>query len=400
MRFFFLSLPYWLLLTVLLQTAVSPPQSTTPIIHTSNAFPNLRFAAPVDIANAEDGRLFIVERDGIIRVVANDPTSTSAPIFLDISDRVSAGGETGLLGLAFHPNYAQNGFFYVNYTHDQDGTLVTRIARYQVSGNPNVADPNSEFIVLTVAQPFRNHNAGDLAFGPDGYLYVPLGDGGSGGDPDNRAQNLDDLLGKILRLDVDNVSPGKNYAIPANNPFVGRAGLDEIWAYGLRNPWRISFDRQTADLYIADVGQNGWEEVDFQPADSPGGENYGWRLKEGTHCYNPGSNCDPGGLTEPIHEYGHENGRCSITGGFVYRGQQYPTLQGWYLFADYCTGELFGLAPGSHQPTPFVNTDSSITTFGEDSSGELLFATIGGSIYRIHSHSLPHKTYLPIVQKP
>lgn len=398
MRFFLFTLSIWLLL--LLPTAVfSSHPVNVPLVRTRDAFPNLTFNDPVDIASAGNGRLFIVERDGIIRVVNNDPAATTAPVFLDIRSRVSAGGETGLLGLAFHPNYAQNGFFYVNYTHDQDGTLVTRIARFRVSGNPNAADPNSELILLTVTQPFGNHNAGDLAFGPDGYLYVPLGDGGSGGDPDNRAQNLNDLLGKILRLDVDRSSSGNNYAIPADNPFVGQDGRDEIWAYGVRNPWRISFDRQTGDLYTADVGQNAWEEVSLQPADSPGGENYGWRLKEGTHCFNPGSNCDPGGLTEPIHEYAHANGRCSITGGFVYRGQQFPTLQGWYLFADFCSGELFGLAPGTHSPVRFAATGGRITTFGEDDSGELLFATLSGTIHRVYVLDLPHQLYLPVVQK-
>lgn len=404
MRYFLFLVLSWLMFLWQLPTAVFPthlPASagTTPPVHIGNAFPNLQFAAPVDIASAGNGRLFIVEQDGIIRVIANDPTATAAPVFLDIRARVSAGGEAGLLGLAFHPNYAQNGFFYVNYTHEASGTLVTRIARFQVTSNPDVADPNSERILLTVVQPFPNHNAGDLAFGPDGYLYITMGDGGSGGDPGNRAQNLDDLLGKLLRLDVDNSSSSQNYAIPADNPFVGRAGRDEIWASGLRNPWRISFDRATGDLYTADVGQNAWEEVDFQPADSPGGENYGWRLKEGTHCFNPSSNCDPGGLTEPMYEYRQENGRCAITGGFVYRGQQFPTLHGWYLFADFCTGELFGLAPGTRAPVHFATADGSISTFGEDDSGELFFATLGGTIHRVYALELPHRTYLPVVVK-
>ena len=355
MRFFFLFLPYWLLVSVLLQTAVSPPHpphSTTPIIHTSNAFPNLRFAAPVDIANAEDGRLFIVERDGIIRVVANDPTSTSAPIFLDISDRVSAGGETGLLGLAFHPSYVNNGYFYVYYTYDPPGTNDdrTRISRFtRSSGNANLANAASELVLMEFEQPFGNHNAGDMHFGEDGYLYIASGDGGgsywaSVGQvpPMMFSQGPDDLLGKILRIDVDtpagvdtgpdcNIAGGTNYSIPPGNAFTNGAGngCDEIWAFGVRNPWRFSFDRADGSGWIADVGQSEWEEVNRFAAGTVGGLNYGWSCREGTHAASEYYNfydytlCQPASAyDEPAYELSHSTSDCSITGGFVYRGTQ------------------------------------------------------------------------------
>jgi glucose/arabinose dehydrogenase len=270
-------------------------------------------ANPVAITNAGDGsgRLFITLQAG--RIVIYDGTRVLPTPFLDITPLVSSGGERGLLSVAFHPNYRTNGVFFVDYTNTDGNTVI---ARYSVSQDANIADPNSAAILLTITQPFANHNGGQLQFGPDGYLYIGMGDGGSGGDPSNNAQNLGTLLGKILRIDVDGASP---YAIPADNPFVGvPSTLPEIWAYGLRNPWRFSFDRLTGDLFIADVGQDSWEEVDFQPAGSQGGENYGWRLMEGNHCYNPPTNCDPGGLTPPILEYEHgtndANG-CSISGG-------------------------------------------------------------------------------------
>lgn len=379
-----------------------------PTLHANlvDVFPDERFASPVDIAHAGDERLFIVEQAGKIMVVeagAGKPGRLkTATTFLDITPQVTSGDERGLLGLVFHPDYASNGFFYVNYTRQVSGSLHTRIARYEVSGDRNVADPNSEFVILDIAQPFGNHNAGDLAFGPDGYLYVPTGDGGSGGDPNNRAQNLNDLLGKILRLDVDATAGGRNYAIPADNPFVGEAGRDEIWAYGLRNPWRISFDRATNDLFIGDVGQREWEEIDLQPADSGGGENYGWRLKEGDHCFNPATGCDPGGLVDPIYEYGHRNGRCSVTGGFVYRGPEYASLRGTYIMADFCTGELFGLREeenGRWQPALLTTAPRFVSTFGEDVAGELYLATLDGVIYQIQARPLPFRNYLPTMIK-
>lgn len=358
-----------------------------------NAFPGITFNTPVDIANAGDGRLFIVERAGTIRFAALDQPAASAPTFLDITGRVSSGGETGLLGLAFHPNYASNGYFYVNYTTSISGQLTTRISRFSVTANPDAADPASELVLLQLAQPFSNHNGGDLNFGPDGYLYIGLGDGGSGGDPDERAQNINDLLGKMLRLDVDGggLAPqcgsGANYTIPADNPFVGQAGCDEIWALGLRNPWRFSFDRQTGDMFIGDVGQNAIEEIDYQPA-GIGGINWGWDTKEGTVCYEPSTGCDSTGLTDPIYEYGHSNGRCSITGGFVYRGSQYPALAGSYLYADFCTGEVWSLTANSGSwngalTNTLLADTSQIATFGEDANGEVYLATFSGGIYRL-----------------
>jgi glucose/arabinose dehydrogenase len=281
------------------------------------------FSSPVHITHAADGsgRLFVVEQSGRIRIIKGSGT---LPVpFLDISDRVSCCGEQGLLSVAFPPDYAIKGHFYVNHTNLSGDTVV---ARYRVSADPDVADAATEEILLTIAQPFANHNGGQLAFGPDGYLYIGTGDGGSGGDPLNNGQNTDVLLGKLLRIDVEaGVAP---YGIPPTNPYRLRAGYrPEIWALGLRNPWRFSFDRLTGDLYIGDVGQNMYEEINFQPAASAGGENYGWRIMEGFHCYNPAA-CNPTGLTLPVLEYEHNQGNCSVTAGGVYRGSFHPNLFG------------------------------------------------------------------------
>lgn len=338
---------------------------------------------PIAIANAADGsgRIFITLQDG--QIVIYDGINILPTPFLDITSLVSSGGESGLLSTAFHPNYATNGFFFVNYTDTNGDTVV---ARYSVSANPNIADPNSAFILLTITQPFGNHNGGQLKFGSDGYLYIGMGDGGSGGDPQNKAQNLTTLLGKMLRIDVDGGSP---FAIPADNPFLGDPGaLDEIWALGLRNPWRFSFDRLTGDLFIADVGQSSWEEVNFQPAGSPGGENYGWRLMEGNHCFNPSSNCNSGGLTLPITEYDHSVG-CSITGGYRYRGTGHQSLEGVYFYGDFCTGRIWGAiedGSGGWMTSELLDTSFSISTFGEDENGEIYFAhysSSDGAIYQI-----------------
>jgi len=340
-------------------------------------------ASPVGAVHAGDGsgRLFIVEQAGRIRI--HDGAQLLATPFLDVSALVSCCGERGLLGLAFHPDYATNGLFYVHYT---DTAGNTAIARYQVSANPNVADSASGQLLLSVAQPFANHNGGQIAFGPDGYLYVGLGDGGDAGDPGNRAQSLGTLLGKILRIDVDGAFP---YAIPPSNPFLATPGaLPEIWAYGLRNPWRFSFDRQTGDLLIGDVGQSQREEVDFQPAASAGGQNYGWRLMEGSLCYNPPTGCNDGTLTLPILEYDHSVG-CSITGGYRYRGARFPQLVGRYFYGDFCSGRIWG---GSQSgPTwstvELVDTTLSITSFGEDEGGEVYVVHYGsgsnGTLQRI-----------------
>lgn len=342
----------------------------------------------------DTARLFIVEQQTAKIKILTGGIVLPTP-FLNIDDLVINGGnEQGLLGLAFHPSYASNGYFYVNY-NDNSGNTV--IARFKVSGDPNVADRDSQFILLTILQPYANHNGGMLAFGPnDGYLYIGMGDGGSGGDPQNRAQNDGELLGKMLRIDVDGGPP---YGIPPDNPFVGPGlPLDEIWAKGFRNPWRYSFDRLTADLYIADVGQDLYEEIDFQPSSSIGGENYGWRLMEGDHCFNPPTNCDPGGLTYPIYVYSHGGSpfRCSVTGGYVYRGDAIPDLQGTYFFADYCSGQIWSFRYDGLNITGFTDRTSelapgggmsinSISSFGEDAVGNLYIVDLDGEVYKINS---------------
>jgi hypothetical protein len=328
----------------------------------------------------DDERLFVVEQPGRI-VVVRDGAVLPTP-FLDIEPLTSSGGERGLLGLAFHPEYATNGWFYVNHT-DTDGD--TRVVRYTASADPDVADAGTAEPILSVDQPFANHNGGQLAFGPDGMLYIGMGDGGDGGDPQNHAQRPETLLGSILRIDVD---AGVPYTVPADNPFVGDpVAAPETWAYGLRNPWRFSFDRQTGDLYIADVGQRSVEEVSFQPASSGGGENYGWRIMEGTECYQPSTGCDPAGLVQPVHEYGHSDG-CSITGGHVYRGTLAPTLVGRYFFADYCGTWIrsFRMSDGVAVDVVDHSADfgevAEITSFGEDGVGELYAVSHRGRIYR------------------
>ncbi len=337
---------------------------------------------PTDIKNAGDARLFITEQPGLIRIY--DGSSLLGTPFLDVSSLVSCCTERGLLGLAFHPNYASNGLFYIYYT-DTAGNI--QIARYHVSADPNIADANSRTPVLTIAHPGQaNHNGGGMQFGPDGMLYIGVGDGGGGGDPNNNAQNLGELLGKMLRIDVNVAPPNSGpYVIPPNNPFVNTPGArGEIWAYGLRNPWRFSLDRATGDLIIGDVGQNAWEEVDFQPAGGAGGQDYGWRLMEGTHCYNPATNCDSGGLTMPILEYSHVNGDCSITGGYRYRGST-VAAQGIYLYGDYCSGHIWGATQNGPTWSSSLLLDASmnVSTFGQGSDGELYVAGYGGTISRI-----------------
>jgi hypothetical protein len=341
---------------------------------------------PTFLTHAGDGsgRLFIVEREGVIRILKAGSLLPAA--FLDIRGRVNhTGSEQGLLGLAFHPSYTTNGFFYVHYTN-ASGDIV--VSRFPVTSNPDVADASSEQNLLTVPKPFANHNGGMLAFGPDGYLYVGTGDGGGSGDPNNNGQNLNSLLGKILRLDVDSGSP---YAIPSDNPFAGSIDPNvkkEIWAYGLRNPWKFSFDRSTDDLFIADVGQSAREEIDYQPAASAGGENYGWRVMEGSLCFNPPSGCNTSGKILPVAEYDHgSSGGCSVTGGYVYRGSRYGAMQGVYLYGDYCSGRLWGLlktGPASWSNSLLIDTPYSISAFGEDEAGEIYLADYGsGQIYHV-----------------
>ena len=338
-------------------------------------------AAPGDF----EDRLFVVEQGGLVRIVENG-TLLSAP-FLDLTAEVTAGGEQGLLGLAFDPAYGASGFFFVNYT-DLNGD--TRIVRYTVSTDGNVADPSSALDILVVEQPYANHNGGMLAFGPfDDYLYVGLGDGGGTGDPENNAQDPSTLLGSMLRIDVLGADADDPYFIPFDNPFVNVQDFRaEVWSFGLRNPWRYSFDRQTGDLYIADVGQSAWEEVSVQLAGSDGGENYGWRRMEGTSCYDPSTGCNQGNLVLPAYEYPHSEG-CSITGGYVYRGDAIPELEGRYLFADYCEGwvrsfELAGgVATDVQDHSDELAPGGNVISFGQDNEGELYVVEQGGAVYRI-----------------
>jgi glucose/arabinose dehydrogenase len=336
-------------------------------------------SSPVFVTDApgDPSRLFIVEKPGRIRVL-RDATLLATP-FLDLSSITSDGGERGLLGLAFHPRYATNGHFFVNHT---DNAGNTRILRF--SGSGDLADAASLEIVLEISQPYGNHNGGHLAFGPDGLLYIGMGDGGSAGDPDGNGQDLATLLGSMLRIDVDALP----YSVPSDNPFVGDAGAaPEAWAYGLRNPWRFSFDRVTGDLWIGDVGQNAVEEVSFQSASSGGGENYGWNRLEGSRCYAPAA-CDPSGTVLPVHEYEHGVG-CSVTGGYVYRGSALPALTGRYLFADYCQGWVRSFAfDGSAVTDVLDHSDAlgpleSIVSFGEDAAGELYIVSMAGTVYRL-----------------
>lgn len=351
------------------------------------------FTSPVDIKHCGDDRIFIVEQQGIIRIMDKSGNINSTA-FLNITDRVNDGGnEQGLLGLAFSPNYKQDGFFYLNY-NSGNGAGATRISRFHVSqADSNVADANSEEILLTFTQPYTNHKGGGMLFGKDGYLYISQGDGGSGGDPDGYAQNLNTLLGKILRLDVSN--PDTTYVIPPSNPFVNQPNTrPEIWAYGVRNPWRVSFDRLTGDFWMADVGQDAYEEIDFQPASSTGGENYGWKCREGFFvCGNCNtSGCPATGFTDPVFSYSQsEFSSCSVTGGYVYRGTQYGNLFGKYVFADYCSGRFWSIKPlgnGQFDPDTLQDfTNFQYTSFGEDNNGELYLAYrgsgAGGRIYRI-----------------
>ena len=332
------------------------------------------FESPTEIVNAGDNRLFVVEQSGHIRIVNPDGT-TNETDFLDVSSLISFSEERGLLGLAFHPNYAVNGYFYIDYT-DVDGNTV--IARYTKNNtNDNIADPASALVMLNVDQPFANHNGGCLRFGPDGYLYIAMGDGGDGGDPGNRAQNIEVLLGKILRLDVDAAAP----YIPTTNPFVNVDGADEIWAYGLRNPWKFSFDT-TGNLWIADVGQGAVEEIN-KIASTTAGVNYGWKCYEGDQEFDTSQCSDVGVYTAPVAQYLHAgSSRCSITGGYVYNGTMYQNFAGKYFFADFCTSEIGYV--GTDNVLSWAGTfDGGFTTFGQDNDGELYIAGSNGTVYRI-----------------
>lgn len=337
------------------------------------------FSSPVGVISAGDDsdRLFVIEQAGVINILYNNEVSPKP--FLDIRDRVeSIGYEQGLLGLAFHPEFSVNGYFYINYTGSSGQTVISR---FQANPNDlNLADPDSEAYIMQIEQPFANHNGGMLAFGSDGYLYIGLGDGGSGDDPLNNGQSLETHLGKILRIDINSGDP---YAIPQDNPFVD-GSVPEIWAYGLRNPWRFAFDRLTGDLFIGDVGQNQWEEIDFLPADHSGTANFGWNYYEGSHQF---SNSPPPGIDfiEPVAEYGHDLG-CSVTGGVVYRGENLPEWQGIYLYGDFCSGRVWGLLQnpqGNWVARLMFENVGRITSFGEDNAGEVYLVDQGGTIFML-----------------
>ena len=354
-----------------------------------NAFPNLSFNDPVGIYHAGDGtdRIFVIEQPGIIKVFDNNPNTDEVHIFLDIESIVDQDGgytEEGLLGLAFHPNYSQNGYFYINYTKHNPRRNV--IARYSVSDtNPNEAHYGSSIIIMEVNQPYTNHNGGQTSFGPDGYLYIIFGDGGSAGDPQGNGQNLSTLLGSLIRIDVNNPTPTFPYAIPQDNPFIDLPGArGEIYAYGLRNMWRFNWDLETGLLWGADVGQNAYEEIDIIYS----GLNYGWNTMEANHCYPIGSECNSSGFEPPVWEYElYVNGVCSITGGFVYRGNITSSLIGKYIYGDWCTGDMWALTysdDGNHINEHLLVTDINITSFGIDGSNELLFCG-NESIYKLVS---------------
>lgn len=349
------------------------------------AFPNLSFDRPVDLQHAGDNtdRIFVVEQAGTIKVFPNETQHNSADIFLDIEERVrDNGNEEGLLGLAFHPEYAQNGYFYVNYTASDPRRTV--IARYSVTADdPNAADASSELVLLEIEQPYGNHNGGQVAFGPDGYLYIATGDGGSAGDPMQHGQNRNTLLGAILRIDVDNPAAGNAYGIPADNPFAGQGDRfkEEIFAYGLRNPWRFSFDAVTGDLWTGDVGQNELEEIDVVV----NGGNYGWKIREGNRCFEPANNCPTENLIDPVVTYGRSSG-ASVTGGYVYRGTELPEFYGKYFYADYASGRIWFISMDDgivSEQVELANSNLHISSFGVDQQNELYICAFDGRIYRL-----------------
>lgn len=386
-------------LTILILTPKFPVLGVSSTIQygIEDSFPNLTFSNPVGIYSANDGtnRLFVVQQNGLIVVFNNSKSTPQTLTFLDIQSQVLFSGEEGLLGLAFHPNFTSNKYFYVDYVADNPPRTV--IARYTVSANdPNKADNNSELTILEINQPFPNHKGGQIAFGPDGYLYIALGDGGSEGDPLGNAQNLTSLLGKILRIDINSNSTGKNYAIPPDNPFVGNTNgyREEIYAYGLRNPWRFSFDPQTGLLWAGDVGQDRREEIDIIQK----GKNYGWNIMEGTLCYTPMSGCNETGLEPPIYDYGHDIGN-AIIGGFVYRGPLLHEYLGAYIYGDYGSGRIWALwyGPGIVLTnTELINTGLNITSFGIDQNNNLYFCALNGKIYELsHIPNIENVTQQP-----
>ena len=341
----------------------------------TNAFPNLSFSQPLDLQSPNDGtnRIFVVEKGGLIKVFTNDMQAVQFEVFLDVSGNLSTESEQGLLGLTFHPNFSSNGYIYVHYSPN---TFTSRISRFTAVDNS--ADLGSELIILDIPQPATNHNGGQLAFGPDGFLYLAIGDGGGAGDPDNNAQNRSNLLGNVLRIDVDTPSNGLNYGIPPSNPFVGEPNVrPEIFAYGLRNPWRMSFDTQTGDLWTGDVGQGAREEINIVES----GGNYGWKLFEGTNCFS--GDCDDTGLISPIYEYDHSNADRSITGGYVYRGTENNTIQGKYIYGDFVSGRIWALELDGSVNELLLESGLNIASFGTDANEELYLCAFNGSIYKV-----------------
>ena len=353
-------------------------------LQVTRAFSNLSFDALTNLVQVDDGkdRIFVTEQVGLIHVFPNDNEIVSADVFLDIRDRVStSGNEEGLLGLAFHPEYRETGYFFVYYSSSSPRrSIVSRF--YSDPRHQDRVNPRTEFVIMEIGQPFSNHNGGQIAFGPDGYLYISVGDGGFKGDPHSNGQNLGTLLGTILRIDVDSLPTGKSYGIPPDNPFVEVDGArQEIWAYGLRNPWRFSFDRFTGSLLAGDVGQNDWEEINVIQK----GLNYGWDIMEGNHCFSPQANCVTVGLELPAAEYSQSEG-CAVVGGHFYRGSGLPSLSGTYVYGDYCSGKIWGLQFNGQSVTNqemLIDSDLSITSFGQDLTGNLYILTRNDGIFSI-----------------
>lgn len=384
-----------LVLTLINRQAGASPTSLADLapMEIEVAFPSLTFSQPVHLTHADDGtnRIFVVEQAGRIIVFENEPETTASNVFMDIQDSVNSGGfEEGLLGLAFDPNYSTNSRFYVYYTSLNDSQRVSRVSRFTVTPtNPNLANVNSEVVVLEVDQPAANHNGGTIAFGPDGYLYIGLGDGGFANDPQGHGQDKTTLLGSLLRIDVSTLDATGTYAIPPDNPFVGATdgSRGEIWAYGLRNPWKFSFDSLYGDLWAADVGQNQYEEIELIQR----GGNYGWNVMEGLHCFSPSSGCDQTGLQLPVFEYEHSEG-CSITGGHIYRGRTNPGLYEAYVYADYCSGRIWALRYQGNNVVDqalLVDTSLTIPSLGVDEHDSLYILAFDGKIYRLVEPPLP-----------
>ncbi|MEP2690542.1 PQQ-dependent sugar dehydrogenase [Maribacter dokdonensis] len=364
------------------ELALSPnpnaPIDSVGVLTTINAFSNLSFSNPLDLQSPDDesNRIFVAEKDGIIKSFSSESEVGEVSTFLDISDRIATESELGLLGFTFHPEFSTNGFLYVVYTPNEE---LAVISRFKVSENDlDIVDMSSETILLEIPQPDTNHNGGQLAFGPDGYLYIASGDGGGSGDPNGNAQNLENLLGKILRIDVNTTDAGLNYAIPADNPFVEvENARGEIYAYGLRNPWRFSFDVATNTIWAGDVGQGEKEEINLIEK----GGNYGWNILEGTSCFLE-DDCDSANTIAPIYEYGHEQNDRSVTGGYVYRGSSLPSLQGLYVYGDFVSGRIWALDVNGNNKL-IVDTDLAISSFGTDANDELYICAFDGSIYQL-----------------